>query len=1171
MKKKLLSSITALALCLSLLPAAAYAEDHTCADEDQDHWCNFCESLISQCADEDGDHYCDVCWANMPELCEDEDHNHWCDSCGMLIEGVCHDGNNDHFCDNEACGNRISECEECDEDEDNVCDLCGEGIYPNAGELNIETVAGDGTITVTWDALEDAGEDKVASYTVYCCLEETFEPLQQFVYEPGSESYSHTFTGLENDVVYDVSVDAVYTQIKEGFEDPFSVTATDTVTALPGAPTILSAGGVNGFVTVEWEAPENKGFPDILYYVITAEQNDIGFGIEVEATGEETMRCTLDDLLNGQTYQIYVSAVNEIGQGAVATTDVSPYELVVGGVAVTAANMDDVLKDGTVSFDPETMTLTLNGADITSGYAYKAGRVAGIYADGDLNIELGEAESSVTASADDTATESYGIFARGDLSISGSGSLTATAGAVEGTSVLSAGICVTGDLTLNSGSVTATGKKAEAVETGLGFSAGVYTAGDLVLEGGSLTATAGIAKGYSAQSSGIFTEGAFTMYDGSLTADGGSAAAASTAEGAYATSVGIFIAGAYSMWDGSATAKGGNANGPAAYSTGVAAKGDLSLHDGSLTATGDDAEGGYALSAGIEVASLDEEAYLNLAVYSGYLEATGGKAVGVTEAESAGVYAERSGLYIYGGEDGTPVIKLKGGSASVTSEKEADEPYASSNGIYMVAGDVDIYAGIVTITGGSWEGTDGDGWAIYARADVEYDEEGNEIISGGNVTIDCTEIALIPSPGHGFTGTRVILAGIDDDNGYAVYAGNSITIGDALAISDPEGGIIYTTDWGDMILESAEEGASPAKSVTIGLQLHKVSFVIDGSSYSSAADIPHGMSLNEAYASMIEEAGKTDFSELLNTKKDGYTFLGFYTDSGDEYDFDTAVSEDMTLTAKWSRNSSSTGGGGGTYTITVEDATNGTVKADRTRSSYGTTVKLTVAPDTGYTLETLTVTTGSGKEIELTNKGDGKYTFKMPSSKVTIKATFMDDNTMLNFFVDVPAGAYYYDAVLWAAGSGITSGTTATTFSPGDPCTRAQMAAFLWRAAGFPEPVRTSNPFVDIPTDAYYAKAVQWAYEQGITGGTSATTFSPDATCTRGQMATFLSRMADGKPVNDKVIFADIKADAYYAKAVQWAYEQKITAGTSATTFSPDDPCTRAQMVTFLYRYFVKE
>ena len=170
-------------------------------------------------------------------------------------------------------------------------------------------------------------------------------------------------------------------------------------------------------------------------------------------------------------------------------------------------------------------------------------------------------------------------------------------------------------------------------------------------------------------------------------------------------------------------------------------------------------------------------------------------------------------------------------------------------------------------------------------------------------------------------------------------------------------------------------------------------------------------------------------------------------------------------------------------------------------------------------------------------------------------------------FSDVSKEAYYYDAVLWAAGQGITGGTGEGQFSPDAPCTRGQMAMFLWRVFGNPEPVN-ANPFADVAQDAYYAKAVRWAYERGITGGTGEGMFSPDAPCTRGQMALFLLRAADGKPVSETTVFADVPTDAYYAKAVCWAYEQKITGGTSETTFSPDDPCTRAQMVTFLHRCF---
>jgi len=337
-----------------------------------------------------------------------------------------------------------------------------------------------------------------------------------------------------------------------------------------------------------------------------------------------------------------------------------------------------------------------------------------------------------------------------------------------------------------------------------------------------------------------------------------------------------------------------------------------------------------------------------------------------------------------------------------------------------------------------------------------------------------------------------------------------------------------------------------------------------------------------SYAS-ITGGGEYETGETVTVysgSRSGYSFNGWTSSDVTITNANSATASfvmpdhAVTVTANWTKNSSSGGGGSYvpvTYTNKVATTKNGAVSVEPTSAAKGETVTVTVIPDKGYTLEILTVTDKNGKEVELTNNGDGQYTFKMPASKITVTATFMDDNTMLNFFADVSADAYYYDAVLWAAKAGITSGTTATTFSPDNPCTRAQMATFLWRAADSPDPVSSTNPFADIATDAYYAKAVQWAYEQGITGGTSATTFSPDQTCTRGQMATFLWRNA-GSPavVVNSDPFADVPDATYYAAAVQWAYEEKITSGTGATTFSPNDPCTRAQMVTFLYRHFVK-
>ena len=261
------------------------------------------------------------------------------------------------------------------------------------------------------------------------------------------------------------------------------------------------------------------------------------------------------------------------------------------------------------------------------------------------------------------------------------------------------------------------------------------------------------------------------------------------------------------------------------------------------------------------------------------------------------------------------------------------------------------------------------------------------------------------------------------------------------------------------------------------------------------------------------------------------------------------------------------GGGGGsvsTYSVTVGKTENGSVSVSPKSASKGDTVTITVTPDKGYVLETLTVLDKNDKEIKITEK-NGKYTFTMPASKVTVKATFMDDNTMLNYFVDVKAGDYFYDAVLWAVQEGITSGTDATHFSPNASCTRAQIVTFLWRAAGSPEPKNMSS-FTDVPADSYYAKAVAWAVENGITGGTGDGKFSPDATCTRAQAMTFLYRASGSPAVSGGSAFSDVAANAYYADAVKWAEKNGITGGIGGGLFGSGNDCTRAQIVTFIWR-----
>ena len=255
------------------------------------------------------------------------------------------------------------------------------------------------------------------------------------------------------------------------------------------------------------------------------------------------------------------------------------------------------------------------------------------------------------------------------------------------------------------------------------------------------------------------------------------------------------------------------------------------------------------------------------------------------------------------------------------------------------------------------------------------------------------------------------------------------------------------------------------------------------------------------------------------------------------------------------------------YPITTPDKTeNGSVNISSTSAKRGNTVTITVTPDAGYVLDKLTVTDKDGKELSLTKKSDTEYTFVMPAGKVEITPSFVKQaEEPSRVFVDVKTGDYFYDAVLWAVEKGITNGTSAETFSPEDPCTRAQIVTFLWRAAGSPV-VNYAMNMTDVAADAYYAEAVRWALSEGITTGTSDHTFSPDATCTREQAVTFLYRAAGSPAVSGGSAFEDVAADAYYARAVAWAAQNGVTNGISQALFGTGSDCTRAQIVTFLYR-----
>ena len=251
-------------------------------------------------------------------------------------------------------------------------------------------------------------------------------------------------------------------------------------------------------------------------------------------------------------------------------------------------------------------------------------------------------------------------------------------------------------------------------------------------------------------------------------------------------------------------------------------------------------------------------------------------------------------------------------------------------------------------------------------------------------------------------------------------------------------------------------------------------------------------------------------------------------------------------------------------TVSVPSTPNGTMTVNPSTASKGETVTITTRPSEGYELGSIEVLDKNGDALKLKDLGSGKFSFVMPDGKVSVKAEFV--KTAPTSFVDVPANAYFADAVKWAVDKGITNGLPDTMFGPYESCTRAQIVTFLWRAAGSPEPKAMSS-FTDVPASAYYAKAVEWAVENGITNGMTETTFAPDATCTRGQSVTFLHRALKGT-ASGSANFTDVKSDAFYADAINWAVANNVTNGTSNTTFSPNADCTRAEIVTFLYRAY---
>ena len=358
------------------------------------------------------------------------------------------------------------------------------------------------------------------------------------------------------------------------------------------------------------------------------------------------------------------------------------------------------------------------------------------------------------------------------------------------------------------------------------------------------------------------------------------------------------------------------------------------------------------------------------------------------------------------------------------------------------------------------------------------------------------------------------------------------------------------------------------KAAIVKSSTSKATIAVSGGTFSSD---PSVHVVGNGNTNIVKRAGSEGAYTYTVLAKSGLTSGVYLTNPSGALASNYYVSS--TANGVWTVSYSAPSSGGGSssssrrYDVSAPSVKHGDVTVSPKSASKGDTVTITVKPDSGYELDTLTVKDASGSKIKVKDKGDGKFTFTMPASKVTVSAEFAEIETL--DFADVPTDAYYYEAVKWAAKKGITGGIGNGLFGPNQPCTRAQIVTFLWRAAGSPEPKGTAAGMTDVVSGSYYEKAVAWAIENGVTTGTTATTFSPDATCTRAQAVTFLARALNAKAAG-KAEFSDVPANSYFAEAVAWAAANGVTEGVGNGMFAPDNDCTRGQIVTFLYRAYNK-
>ena len=901
------------------------------------------------------------------------------------------------------------------------------------------------------------------------------------------------------------------------------------------------------------------------------------------------------------------------------------YDVWVDGTQVTSANKDDVLGNSgtpTVTYDPTTKTLTLNNAVIDFG------STKGIKASDDLVIDL-KGENQITGTNNliyletsgkkltitstlenkgtltlDSVSVNSTVYADGGITINGYATVSATNGG--NAQVLhspSGNITITGNAKVTAKNTRTLGQTSDATKAhSVALLTGTYDAatpsGTITVSGSASLLAQGSTQALKCGTFTTATEGQTTEVSKNYTGANPETNSGSLANYKYVHVYPSTDVVKYDVWVGGIqvnsqnkdTIQDGVSYNPAAktltlnaatitgapnrqYTSkikdacGIYAKHDLTIKligdNNKVQGAAEQADGSYGIFVSGGLTFIDGRTDTTDSTATPSITVSGGTSNNSGNAWVPGVYA--SGITVKNCN-----VTAMGGTAS----DSYPVAYAMSKAPTLVGAKV-----TETNTTNSATGATKDNYSASSIRQYKYLKI--EKTTGEDTTVAAPVIA--PESGY-FTGstTVTISCPMSDatihytDNGdtptasSATYdASNPITLSENKTIKAIAVKTSDETKKSEIVEATFTKRTGDAvTAVTLSLDARDRTLKVGDTSELTATVKHEGTEIKDGSVTVTWESDNTDVATVENGKITAQSVgkarvTAFVAENGVTYsDFCDVIVE--------ARPSSSHHSSSSTTYYDVNAAVSGeggSVAASTKRASRGTTVTVTATAASGYQVAQVSAVDKDGKTVSLTDKGDGVYTFVMPAGKVDVTARFaqVQKPEEKDPYGDVSKDSYYYDAVKWAAETGVTTGVGDGLFAPEWVCTRGQIVTFLWRASGSPAPKATEVPFTDVAADAYYAQAVLWAVENGITNGTSETTFSPDQTCTRAHAVAFLYRMS-GSPAAAGSTFSDVAADAYYRAAVAWAVEKGITNGTSGTTFSPDDTCTRGQIVTFLYR-----